>query len=69
MGHITTDLIEDAWRDLKVADNLIDAGQTYAGVMKCENALKDLYKSTKTVLMRVSGLRAERTMCAQKLPI
>lgn len=49
MGHITTDLIKDAWRELKVADNLIDAGQTYAGVMKCENALRDLSRSSETV--------------------
>ena len=46
MGHITTDLIEDAWKKLKTADTLIDDGQTYAGVMKCENALDDLYRSS-----------------------
>jgi hypothetical protein len=32
MGHVITDRIEDAWRELRVADNYIEAGQTAAGV-------------------------------------
>lgn len=39
------DLLDDAWRFLGKAEHFVDEGHTHSGVLYCEKALDDMFRS------------------------
>jgi hypothetical protein len=45
MGHITIDVLDDAWSFLSKAEHFLSEGLTHSSVLYCEKALDCMYRS------------------------